>query len=133
MNSNSYVSGFSSPLCFAIYLLVLRSTSRSKAPTFFFSIYFFRFASLSVLFKSRKCVHDVLKIIYFTNCSTWLFFNKYAHQLFFFSFLREYMNQLWEIRHTCTLKQFVRQILKTNHVTCFLSFMVYALQFQIVK
>ena len=31
----------------------------------------------------------------------------------------EYVKQLQEIRHTFILKQFVRQILKTNDVTCF--------------
>ena len=30
--------------------------------------------------KSRTRVRDVLEIIYFTSCHTWLFFNKYAHE-----------------------------------------------------
>ena len=133
MNSNSYVSGFSSPLCFAIYLLVLRSTSRSKAPTFF-SQYIFFVLHLYQSFSNRVSAYMTYSKLYILQIALHDYFlTSMLTNFFFFSFLREYMNQLWEIRHTCTLKQFVRQILKTNHVTCFLSFMVYALQFQIVK
>ena len=60
--------------------------------------------------KSRTCVPEVLEIINFTNCCTRLFF------IFQFT---EYMKQLQEIRRTCTLKQSLRQFLKTNNVTCF--------------
>ena len=31
----------------------------------------------------------------------------------------DYVKELYEIRHTCTLKQSVRQILKTNNMTGF--------------
>ena len=48
---------------------------------------------------------------------TWLFFDKYAHKLAFSgSWARE---TTLEIRCTCTLKQFVRQIPKTSNVTWF--------------
>ena len=30
--------------------------------------------------KLHMCVRDILKIKNFTNCCTWLFFNKYAHE-----------------------------------------------------
>ena len=47
-------------------------------------------------------------IIFLTNTLT--------HTVFHFP---EYVNQLWAIRRTCTLKQAVRQIIKTNNVTSF--------------
>ena len=47
-------------------------------------------------------------IIFLTNTLT--------HTVFHFP---DYVNQLWAIRRTCTLKQAVRQILKTNNVTSF--------------
>ena len=40
--------------------------------------------------KSSMCVRDVLEIINFTNCRTWLFFNKYAQEhTFSVSWVRE--------------------------------------------
>ena len=35
--------------------------------------------------KSRMCVCDIRKTKDFTNCQTWLFFNKYAHEHTFLS------------------------------------------------
>ena len=52
-----------------------------------------------------------------------------------FQFL-ECVKQLYEIRRTCTLKQFIRQILKTNRVTChsiFMSFILRILNLVIVS
>ena len=40
--------------------------------------------------KSRTYVRDVLRIINFINCRTWLFFNKYAYEhAFSVSWVRE--------------------------------------------
>ena len=40
--------------------------------------------------KSRTCVRDALLIINFTNCCTWIFFKKYAHEhTFSFAWVRE--------------------------------------------
>ena len=48
------------------------------------------FASIMSLDKSRMYVREVLEIRNFTNCCTWLFFNKYAHEhAFSFSWVRE--------------------------------------------
>ena len=41
--------------------------------------------------KSHTYMHDVIKIINFTNCHTWLYFNKYPHE-HIFSFLSAWSN-----------------------------------------
>ena len=67
--------------------------------------------------KSRTWVRDVLEIKNFTICRIDYFLRStLTNTLFQFP---DYVKHLSEIRRTCTLKQSVRQILKTNNVTCF--------------
>ena len=58
---------------------------------FWISVEFFPdFRRNAGLEKSRTCVRDMLEIINFTNCLTWLFFNKYVHEhTFLVSWVRE--------------------------------------------
>ena len=51
-------------------------------------------------YKSWTCIRDVLEIRNFTNCRTWLFFNKYVHKTRFQ--FPEYVKEFQDIRSTYT-------------------------------
>ena len=86
----------------------------------------------------KKCL-TIISIVYqaLTNCVAYVMYSKLeilqiaildyfltsilSNTLFQFP---EYVKQPYQIRHTCTLKQSVCQIVKTNNVTCF-SFYVF--------
>ena len=63
--------------------------------------------------KSHTYMHDVIKITNFTNCHTWLYFNKYPHE-HIFSFLSTWSNLAHIYFKTICTSDF-----KTNNMTCF--------------
>ena len=84
----------------------------------FFSVDVKNNLNMSCVDKSQTCVHHVLKIVNFTNCHTWFFFDKYIRsgtQLFSFLSTRAIFKK---IKCTHIQQQSLYQVFKTRNV-CF--------------